>query len=103
MFEDWIDNFVAFYNYISTLEHFGESGYTLDRIDNNKGYEPGNLRFADAKTQARNTRKNVSVEYNGESMPLAEASELSDIKYVTLKRRYKHGDRGDKLFRPVKK
>jgi len=29
-------------------------GHTLDRIDNDKGYVPGNVRWADWKTQANN-------------------------------------------------
>lgn len=28
--------------------------WTLDRIDNDRGYEPGNIRWADARTQANN-------------------------------------------------
>jgi len=30
------------------------TGWTLDRIDNNRGYEPGNVRWATRQTQARN-------------------------------------------------
>ena len=32
--DEWKDNFAAFYEYVSKLEHFGEPGYSLDRIDN---------------------------------------------------------------------
>ena len=36
-------------------EH-GRVLYELDRVDNNRGYEPGNVRWADRKTQAGNKR-----------------------------------------------
>ena len=35
-------------------------------------------------------------------MTLAEAAELSGINRVTLKDRYHRGDRGERLFRPVR-
>lgn len=54
--DEWHD-FRNFYNHVSTLPHFGELGYTLDRINVNGNYEPGNVRWATAKEQARNRRK----------------------------------------------
>lgn len=34
-------------------------GHTLDRIDNEGNYEPGNVRWADARTQLANRRRSV--------------------------------------------
>lgn len=99
--KEWSESFQAFYDYVSTLPHFGEKGYSLDRIDDNGNYEPCNVRYASAKDQARNTRRNITVEYNGEQMTLSQAAELSGIKVQTLWRRYKHGDTDENLFRPV--
>ena len=101
--EEWRDDFQAFYDYVSKLEHFGEEGYTLDRINNNGNYEPNNLRWADIKTQCRNRRNNIFVDYQDNKISLVELSELCGIPYKTLHFRYKHGDSGERLIRPVKK
>lgn len=99
--EEWLD-FQNFYDYVSTLEHFGEKGYSLDRIDNNGNYEPSNVRWADSKTQQRNKANNRLVEYQGETMTLIEASEKSGIGYGTLQRRIRLGWAAEDLFKPVK-
>lgn len=103
VYPEWVDDFQNFYEYVSKLEHFGEKGYSLDRIDNDGDYCVGNVRWADQKTQGRNRRSNIIVEYEGEQMTLVEASELSGIEYHVLNIRYRTGDRGERLFRPVKK
>ena len=100
--KEWSENFQTFYDYVSKLPHYGEKGYSLDRIDDNGNYEPCNVRYASAKLQASNTRRNITVEYNGEQMTLSQAAELSGIKIQTLWRRYKHGDTGEYLFRSVR-
>ena len=98
VYEPWIHDFPAFYDYVSQLEHYGEDGYTLDRIDNNGNYEPGNLRWATVKEQARNTRHNILVEYNGEKMTVAEAAEKSGVPAYLLYDRIKRGLTGFPLF-----
>jgi hypothetical protein len=54
MYEPWINNYWAFELWI--LDNLGPRppGCSLDRIDNDGNYAPGNLRWATAKTQAFN-------------------------------------------------
>ena len=99
--DEWRNNFQAFYDYVSKLEHFGEEGYTLDRIDNDGDYAPCNVRWADAKRQCRNRRSNVVVDYHGESMTVMEAAEHSGINYGCLTRRIKRNVDGGDIFRPA--
>lgn len=53
---EWLNSFEAFYDHVSQLPHFGEKGRSLDRINNNGNYEPGNVRWATAAEQTRNRR-----------------------------------------------
>lgn len=55
--KEWQNSFEAFLEYVSNLPHFGEPGYSLDRINNDGNYEPGNVRWATAKEQRNNQRK----------------------------------------------
>ena len=51
MCEEWMDNFQAFYEHIGPRP---SSLYSVDRIDNNGNYEPGNVRWATPTQQANN-------------------------------------------------
>lgn len=44
--------------------------HSLDRIDNARGYEPGNVRWATAVEQHRNRRDNHVISFGGETMVL---------------------------------
>jgi hypothetical protein len=65
--------------------------HSLDRIDVNGHYEPGNCRWADAATQARNTRRNVVLTFQGLSLCLTDWCARLGLKRGTLERRLGNG------------
>jgi hypothetical protein len=51
--------------------------HTLERIDNGKGYEPGNVRWATQREQMFNTRRTYIITAFGKTASLAEFFENS--------------------------
>lgn len=79
--DSWLESFEAFYNDMGVCPE----GYTLDRIDNDKGYSPENCRWASMITQAQNRGDfNELITYNGETHVLKEWARILNIKYTTL-------------------
>ena len=54
----WENDFTAFERFMESLGPKPTPEHTLDRIDPGGNYEPGNLRWADKKTQSENRRNN---------------------------------------------
>ena len=84
MADEWQTDFWSFYEYISKLNGFGDKNRSIDRIDNSKGYEPGNVRWATSKEQARNKRNNFLVTAFGKTKSIAEWADEYNISYATL-------------------
>lgn len=87
---EWRD-YTAFRAYI--LEYLGECPpkHTLDRIDNTKGYEPGNVKWSTAKQQARNRSSNVILTVKGVSQTLIHWSEQTGLSSETIQARRRRG------------
>jgi len=65
---EWRINFLAF---AQALGPRPTPKHTVDRIDNDKGYVPGNLKWATRKEQAHNMRKNIVLTFGGRTQILA--------------------------------
>lgn len=75
---------------------------SIDRIDNNKGYNPNNCRWADSHTQANNTSKNVYLTWNNTTHTISEWSSIVGINHQTIRCRLKRGwSVEDALSKPV--
>lgn len=92
--DEWKNDFQAFYDYVSELPHFGEEGYSIDRINNDGNYEPGNVKWSTLKEQARNRRTCRYVYYNGEFLTIAELSEKTGVPAKKLYSQIWKKDRG---------
>lgn len=77
--KEWRENRDIFAEYYMKLENYGKDGYTLDRIDNSEDYKPGNVRLTSKIVQANNTRRNKTLEIDGETYTIAEFSRKFDL------------------------
>ena len=76
---------------LSVLGHRPTSEHSLDRINNNDDYKPGNIRWATKEEQAQNTEKTIFLTLNGITKPLIVWSRELGISYGTLRWRLKKG------------
>lgn len=65
--------------------------FEIERINNDLGYEPGNVRWASPFEQAQNTSMTHLLTYKGVSLPLTEWARRTKLKRTTLHQRINSG------------
>lgn len=93
MYPIWLHSFDKCVHWI--LANLGDrpsAKHSVDRIDNDGNYEPGNIRWADKRTQSNNqSRTTIKLTYRGMCMSVPDWAEHTGISASTLYKRFYDG------------
>ena len=98
--EAWL----SFDNFFNDMGQRPSPRHTLERIDNNRGYEPGNCKWATRGEQLRNTRRSRYVEHDGQRKVIADWADEYGIPRGALLMRLRNNWPFEKALKtPVRK
>lgn len=93
------ERWMSFENFISDMGPRPRK-HSLDRIDNDGDYEPGNCRWTTNKTQHRNKRTNSLVTIRGETKCVSEWAEIAGMSANGFRKRLNTGFPEELLLNP---
>jgi hypothetical protein len=88
------ERWLIFTNFLADMGERPSRKHSIDRIDNDRGYEPSNVRWATVNEQAANRRKRRSflmITIGSDTLSISDWSHKSGIDKGTLRSRIRRG------------
>lgn len=93
------ERWLKFENFLADMGKRPSPKHSIDRIDNDGNYEPGNCRWATNIEQSNNTRVNRVITAEGVSMTMAEWARHLGVSYHAIRWRVQAGVDGEAVIR----
>lgn len=87
----WCDRWDNFSNFLKDMGVRPKGCFSIERIDNDRGYEPGNCRWATPTEQANNRRSNHLLAHQGTTLSISGWARLTGIPRTAIQSRISHG------------
>ena len=95
--KEWDSDYVSFRDW--AMQNGYADNLSIDRIDVNGNYEPGNCRWATAEEQANNKRNTINIPLNGTTKTVREWSALTGISEKALRWRRSVGKTPEEILK----
>lgn len=98
--KEWLDDYINFRTW--AMANGYNDTLTIDRINVNGNYEPGNCRWSTMREQQNNVTRNRILEYNGNRKTMAEWAKEYNILYSKFNKRIQMGWNIEKIIKELK-
>lgn len=78
------ERWASFENFYADMGPRPSKDHSIDRIDGDANYEPGNCRWATDREQSNNTSRNVYFQVGSETLSMTQLAERFGVKYFTI-------------------